>query len=126
MNEIMKKKSLFIGLIICIILIASLSIFYYKNNVIIKGSELYGFPEPTTLITGSFSSQGQEITFKLEAKDGNYYDENINSVISWFYDLELIACDKPEEVCGSEGYTFIIDEKDIFIYEIRGEAESYI
>lgn len=62
---------------------------------------MYLFPEPTILITGSFYSQGKETTFEIGSE--NY---GPNDFISWFYDLELTACDEPEAVEGAESYTF--------------------
>ena len=38
-----------------------------------KSSEVYSFPEPTTLITGTFYSQGQETTFEIGSEN---YDPN--------------------------------------------------
>ena len=48
-----------------------------------------------------------------------------NDFISWFYDLELTACDEPEAVEGAESYTFKVAGKDAFTYEDRG-SEAYI
>lgn len=62
----------------------------------IKGSELYSFPEPPIQITGSLYSQGQETKFEIGSEKYDPNDLSTISVISWFYDLELIACDKPE------------------------------
>ncbi len=85
----------------------------------ISASEVYSFPEPTTLITGSFYPQGQEIKFEIGSEDYNPDDLSTNSVIKWFYDLELTVCDEPEVVEGSESYTFRIEGKDAFTYEDR-------
>ena len=81
---------------------------------------MYLFPEPTILITGSFYSQGKETTFEIGSE--NY---GPNDFISWFYDLELTACDEPEAVEGAESYTFKVAGKDAFTYEDRG-SEAYI
>ena len=59
----------------------------------ISASEVYSFPEPTTLITGSFYSQGQETAFEIGSEDCDPNDLSVNSVIKWFYDLQLTACD---------------------------------
>ncbi len=85
----------------------------------IKGSEVNSFPEPTTLITGSIYSQGQENTFEIGSEDYDPNNLSTNSIVKWFYDLELTACDEPEAVEGSEGYTFRIDGEDVFTYEDR-------
>lgn len=90
-----------------------------------SASEVYAFPEPTILITGSFYSQGQETTFEIGSEDYNPDDLPTNSVIKWFYNLELTACEEPEAVDGSEGYAFRVDGKDAFTYEDRG-SEAYI
>ena len=39
----------------------------------VSGSEVYSFPEPTTMITGSFYSQGQETKFEIGSEE---YDPN--------------------------------------------------
>ena len=92
----------------------------------IKGSELYSFPEPTIQITGSFYSQGHETAFEIGSEKYDPNDLTTIPVISWFYDLELIACDEPETVEGSEGFTFRVSGKDAFSYEDRGGGEAYI
>lgn len=91
----------------------------------IKGSGLYSFPEPTTLITGSFYSQGRETAFEIDSGNYNPEDLSTDSVIQWFYDLELTACGKPETVEGSKSYIFKVDGEDIFAYEDRG-SKAYI
>ena len=90
----------------------------------IKGSELYSFPEPTTHITGAFYSQGQETAFEIGSEDYDPNDLSTNSVIRWFYDLELTACDEPEAVEGSESYSFNVKGEAAFTYENRG-SEAY-
>ena len=90
-----------------------------------RGSELYSFPEPTTLITGKFYSQGQETPFEVGSEDYDPNDLSTNAVITWFYDLELTPCDEPEAVEGSESYIFKVNGKDAFTYEDRGD-EKYI
>lgn len=91
----------------------------------LKGSEVYSFPEPTTLITGTFYSQGQEIPFEIGSEDYDPKDLSTNEVIQWFYDLELTPCDEPEAVAGSEGYTFRVQGEDVFTYEDR-RKEAYL
>lgn len=91
----------------------------------ILGSELYSFPEPTTQITGSFYSQGQETAFEIGSENYDPNDLSVIPVISWFYDLELTACDKPDEAEGAESYTFQVKGEEVFTYEDRG-SEAYI
>ena len=91
----------------------------------LKGSELYSFPEPTTKITGYVYSQGQETTFEIGSENYASNDLSATSVIAWFYDLELTACDEPEEVEGAESYDFNIKGEHAFTYEDRG-SEAYI
>lgn len=92
----------------------------------ISASEVYSFPESTMLITGSFYSQGQESEFEIGSEDYNPDDLTTDSVIKWFYDLDLIVCDEPEVVEGSETYSFRVDGKYAFTYENRGSNEAYI
>lgn len=91
-----------------------------------RGSEVYLFPEPTTQITGSFYSQGQETTFEIGSDDYTPNDQSTSSVIKWFYDLELTACDDPGTVRGSEIYDFYVKGENTFTYEDRGCGEAYI
>ena len=84
----------------------------------VSGSEIFTFSEPTTQITGSFYSQGQETPFQIDTED-------YSSIIKWFYDLKATACDKPEEVEGAESYAFYVNGDNAFTYEDRG-SESYI
>ena len=89
----------------------------------VNGSEVYSFPEPTTLITGRFYSQGMQTAFEIGADDG---DISVNSVIEWFYGLKLTACAAPEQVEGSQAYSFDVDgREDAFTYEDRGNV-AYI
>lgn len=92
---------------------------------IISGSEVYSFPEPTTQITGSFYSQGKETTFEIGSENYDSNDLSTTSVIEWFYDLELTACDEPEAVEGAESYDFDVNGENAFTYEDRG-SEAYI
>lgn len=92
---------------------------------IISASELYSFPEPPGLITGSFYSQGQETEFEIGSEDYDPNDLSTIPVITWFYDLNLTACDEPEAVAGAEGYTFNVKGEEAFTYEDRG-SEAYI
>ena len=39
----------------------------------VSASEVYSFPEPTTMITGSFYSQGEETAFEIGSEE---YDSN--------------------------------------------------
>ena len=84
----------------------------------VSGSEIYSFPEPTTQITGSFYSQGQETPFQIST-------EKCLSIIKWFYDLKVAPCDKPEIVDGAESYVFNVKGENAYTYEERG-SNSYI
>ncbi len=91
----------------------------------VSGSEVYSFPEPTTMITGSFYSAGQETAFEIGSEEYDPNDLSTTSVIEWFYDLKLTACDKPETVEGSESYDFYVKGENAFTYEDRG-SEVFI
>ena len=91
----------------------------------VSGSEVYSFPEPTTMITGSFYSQGQETKFEIGSEEYDPNDLSTHSIIKWFYDLKLTACDKHETVEGSESYAFQVKGENAFTYEDRG-SEAYI
>lgn len=91
----------------------------------VSGSEVYSFPEPTTMITGSFYSQGQETAFEIGLEEYDLNDLSTTPVINWFYDLKLTACEEPEAVEGSESYDFYVKGENVFTYEVRG-SEAYI
>lgn len=91
----------------------------------LSGSEVYSFPEPTTMITGSFYSQGQETAFEIDSEKYDPNDLATTPVISWFYALKLTACDEPEVVEGGESYRFYVKDETAFTYEDRG-SEAYI
>ena len=91
----------------------------------ISASEVYSFPEPTTKITGSLYSNGQETMFEIGSDNYDPDDLSTTPVISWFYDLKLTACDEPEAAECSESYSFKVKGEDAFTYEDRG-SEAYI
>ena len=91
----------------------------------IGAPEVYSFPEPTILITGSFYAQGQEAVFAIGSEEYDPRDLSVNAVIQWFYGLELIACDAPKTAEGSERYTFRVNGEDVFTYEDRG-SDAYL
>lgn len=91
----------------------------------ISESEVYSFPELTKKITVIFHSQGQETTFEFGEENNDYNNGEINSLIKWFYGLELIDCEVPEVVYGAENYVFEVNGKDAFTYEDRGK-DAYI
>ena len=98
----MKKLIALVLALICVLSLAGCQKTSASCQKTISASEVYLFPEPTILITGSFYSQGKETTFEIGSE--NY---GPNDFISWFYDLELTACDEPEAVEGAESYTFV-------------------
>ena len=95
------------------------------NQKAVSASEVYSFPEPTTMITGSFYSQGEETAFEIGSEEYDSNDLSTTPVINWFYDLKLTACDEPEAVEGSESYEFYVKGESAFTYEDRG-SEAYI
>ena len=114
----MKKSMAFVFMFVCILGLAGC-------QKTIRASEVYSFPEPTTQITGAFYSQGQETMFEIGSEHYDPDDLTTTPVISWFYDLELTACDEPEAVEGAESYAFKVRGEDAFTYEDRG-SEAYI
>ena len=111
-----------VAMVLCLVLALSL---VGCGQKAVSGSEVYSFPEPTTLITGTFYSQGQETTFEIGSEDYDPNDLSTNSVIKWFYGLKLTACDEPELVAGAEVYAFYVKGEHAFYYENRG-LEAYI
>ena len=87
-------------------------------------SELYAFPEPTMLITGTVCSQGEETAFEIGSEDYDPKDLSTAPVIAGS-DLEVTACDEPEAVEGAESYSFQVKGEDAFTYENRG-GEAYL
>ena len=92
------------------------------NQKAVSASEVYSFPEPTTMITVSFYSQGEETAFEIGSEEYDSNDLSTTPVINWFYDLKLTACDEPEAVEGSESYEFYVKGESAFTYEDRGKA----
>ena len=90
------------------------------NQKAVSASEVYSFPEPTTMITVSFYSQGEETAFEIGSEEYDSNDLSTTPVINWFYDLKLTACDEPEAVEGSESYEFYVKGESAFTYEDRG------
>ena len=91
----------------------------------ISGSEIYSFPEPTTQIKGSFYSQGEVEEFVIGSEEYNPDDLSVMPVVKWFYELELTACEQPEDGEGAEHYSFIVNGESVFSYQDRG-SEAYI
>lgn len=92
------------------------------NQKAVSASEVYSFPEPTTMITVSFYSQGEETAFEIGSEEYDSNDLSTTPVINWFYDLKLTACDEPEAVEGSESYEFYVKGESAFTYEDRGSS----
>ena len=86
------------------------------NQKAVSASEVYSFPEPTTMITVSFYSQGEETAFEIGSEEYDSNDLSTTPVINWFYDLKLTACDEPEAVEGSESYEFYVKGESAFTY----------
>lgn len=87
------------------------------NQKAVSASEVYSFPEPTTMITVSFYSQGEETAFEIGSEEYDSNDLSTTPVINWFYDLKLTACDEPEAVEGSESYEFYVKGESAFTYD---------
>lgn len=115
----MKKLIAFVLTLVCM-----LSLVGCQKTI--SGSEVYSFPEPTTQITGSFYSQGQETPFEIGSESYDPNDTSTLSVIKWFYDLKLTACNEPEAVEGGESYHFDVKGESAFTYVDRGGDETYI
>ena len=95
------------------------------NQKAVSASEVYSFPEPTTMITVSFYSQGEETAFEIGSEEYDSNDLSTTPVINWFYDLKLTACDEPEAVEGSESYEFYVKGESAFTYEDRGTTTRW-
>ena len=121
----MKKLIALVLALVCVLGLVGCSPMDNIPSLDLNGSYLYSFPEPTTQITGTFYSQGQETAFEIGSEDYDPDDLSTTSIIKWFYDLKLAACDKPESVEGSESYDFYVKGENAFTYEDRG-SEAYI
>lgn len=115
----MKKIFAVVLMLICVSVLAGC------GQKAVNGSEVYSFPEPTTLITGTHFFQGQETAFEIGSEDYDPNDLSTTPVISWFYELELTNCGNPETVEGAESYDFYVKGENAFTYEDRG-SEAYI
>ena len=114
----MRKCITFISALICVLSLAGC-------QKAVSGSEMYSFPEPTTEMTVTRYSQGEETVFEISPENYDHDDLTASPVISWFYNLELTACDEPEAAEGAESYVFNVSGEDVFTYEDRG-SEAYI
>ena len=74
----------------------------------IQGSEVYTFPEPTIQVTGTFYSAGTVTEFVIGSDKYDPDDLSTLPVLEWFYRLEMITCEKPEDVEGGEVYGFYV------------------
>ncbi len=81
----------------------------------IKSSELYGFPEPTTEI---------KVIHSYGTTDEEYIltDNNaIHSILNWFYGLELSeVTGELALVAGNEVYSFYVKDELVFYYDNWG------
>lgn len=82
----------------------------------VSSAETYSFPEPTTELTVTLYSQGQETTQNIADAD------TINSVISWFYSLKLTPSEPPQEAEGGTSYDFIVNGEPAFTYLDYGSS----
>ncbi len=103
-------------LVLCFCMVFSLS----GCSSRVAGSSLYSFPEPTQEIVITHTAGGQTREYAVVEMDG------LNSVMNWFYQLELTKMDGPPEVVeGNEGFSFVVDGKHAFSYDHRG-SEGYL
>ena len=91
----------------------------------IQGSEVYTFPEPTIQVTGTFYSAGTVTEFVIGSDKYDPDDLSTLPVLEWFYRLEMITCEKPEDVEGGEVYGFYVNDENVFDYVDRGK-EVYV
>ena len=90
-----------------------------------KCEEVYSFPEPTPQIKVTYFFHGTETTFTIGPDIYNPNDFSTVPIAEWFYELNLTACKKPENLIELEYYDFIIGEKPEFRYEIQ-DKQAFI
>ena len=91
---------------------------------------VYDFPEPTYHVVVNYEGAGKSETFEFGAEE---YSENnvlkVSPIVKWFYDLEIqpesMSAEDVEPVEGNEVFTFIVNEKEAFLYDNRGN-EAYL
>ncbi len=108
----MKKK---IAIILTVILILSL----VACGKIVESNEVYAFPEPPTEINITNYGCGRAATYSLE---------EFNSIMNWFYKLKIAETNhEPEPVEGNQLFEIIVDGKEAFSYDNRGnKAYLYV
>lgn len=89
----------------------------------VDAAAVYGFPEPTMQIEGTFCSQGMEQAFVIGSEDPDH--AYTAPVISWFYGLKLRECEEPQPEEGAESYDFSPDGRPGFTYVDRG-SEAFL
>lgn len=91
-----------------------------------SSKDVYSFPEPTKEIKVVKASEGIETELVIGSENYDAKDLSVVPVMEWFYGLELKECERPENVEGSESYTFTVDGQSAFIYENRGDKAHII
>ena len=117
-RAIMKKIISLVLMLVCVLTLVGC-----QNTI--NGSDVYSFPEPTTLITGTLYSQGKEQAFVIGSEEYNPDDLSVMPLMEWFYGLELSPCEQPEDVEGGEHFDFSVNGEWGFSYQERG-SDAYI
>lgn len=93
---------------------------------LLKATKYIAFQSLQSKLQAITIHRGATNDFVIGSEEYNPDDLSVMSVIEWFYNLELTACEKPEDVEGGEYYSFKINGETVFGYEGRGGDEAYI
>lgn len=91
---------------------------------------VYDFPEPTYHVVINYEGAGKSEAFEFGTEE--YSEDSILKtapILEWFYDLEIqpegISAEDIEPVDGNEVFTFVVNGKEAFWYDNRGN-EAYL
>ena len=98
-----------------------------KTSSSTDAASIYSFPEPTMQIKVTHFSHDTETEFIIDSDIYDPKDTSVSPILNWFYQLELKACEKPDNTIENEYYDFVINGKfGGFRYEIQDEQAFII
>ena len=90
-------------------------------------ASIYSFPEPTIQVQVTHFLNDTETEFIIGSDIYAPKDTSVSPILNWFYELELKACEKPDNITENEYYDFVVDGKfGGFRYEIQDEQAFII
>ena len=98
-----------------------------KTSSDIDAASIYSFPEPTIQVQVTHFLNDTETEFIIGSDIYDPKDTSVSPILNWFYELELKACEKPDNINENEYYDFVVDGKfGSFRYEVQDEQAFII